>query len=91
VAATVAEAPADEACTLTLRIVDTVRADSASELMIISELTEDGGPDWVDATEDTPVSLEACVVVAKLEETKADEVSVVDESMDASVAEEEET
>lgn len=91
VLATVAEAPADEACALTLRIIDTVGGDSVGELEIIPELTEDGGPDWDGATEDTPVSLEACIVVAKLEETKADEVSVVIESRDASVAKEEET
>lgn len=85
VLATVAKAPADEACALTLKIDDTVGADSAIEM------TEDDGPNWDDVTEDTPVSLEACDVVAKLEETKADEVSVVDESRDASVAKEEET
>lgn len=45
-----------------------------------------GGPDWVDATEDTSVWLRACVVEPKLEGTKADEVSVVDEDRDASVA-----
>lgn len=47
-----------------------------------------GGPDWVDATEDTSVVLRAFVVEAKLEDTKADEVSVVDEERDASVAKE---
>lgn len=89
VLATVAEAPADEACTLTLRIVDTFGADSASNVEAIPELTDCGGPDWDVATEDTPAGVEACVVEAKLEGTKRDEILVLDESRGASVAKEE--
>lgn len=92
VLATVAKAPVDEACgALTVRIVDTIGAEVASEMDGNPELTGRDGPDWDDATDGTPVSLEAIVVEAKLEGTKRDETSVSDEDKNASVAEEEET
>lgn len=92
VLATVAKAPVDEACgALTVKIVDTVGAETASEMDGNPELTRMDSPDWDDATDGIPVSLEAIVVEAKLEGTKRDETSVTDEDRDASVAEEEET
>jgi hypothetical protein len=83
VLATVTEAPAMETCALTLRIGETVEADSAS-----AELTDGCGPDWDGATEDTPTCVEANGMEAKLEGTKRDEISVIDDSC-ASVAAEE--